>query len=184
MEKMTIKEATYKWVNEFNSYPRSMIETLMDADPNSWEEVTPPGRNDRVYCHSENEYGYIRAILDPDDEEEETDDYNDEEKAYEIELDNGKTIRAKAEDFDIPNYGYLPMWGTLWSFDDSSDIDWLSNHLQEMADCGFRVYYHEEWGYFFGIDGAGYSFYDEHWIPLYKARGLYWHTEEDDTKEE
>lgn len=114
MEKMTVKEATHKWVNEFNSYPRSMIETLMDADPNNWEEVTPPGRNDRVYCYDENEYGYIRTILDPDDEEEEeTDDYNDEEKTYEIELDNGKTIRAKAKDFDIPNYGYLPMWGTL-----------------------------------------------------------------------
>ena len=37
MEKMTINEATHKWVNEFNSYPRSMIETLMDAYPNRWE---------------------------------------------------------------------------------------------------------------------------------------------------
>ena len=33
-------------------------------------------------------------------------------------------------------------------------------------------------GYFFGIDGAGYSFYEEHWIPLYKARGLQWHKTE------
>lgn len=27
--------------------------------------------------------------------------------------------------------------------------------------------------------GAGYSFYTEHWIPLYKARGLKWHDKED-----
>lgn len=44
-----------------------------------------------------------------------------------------------------------------------------------MSDCGFRVYQHEEWGFFFGIDGAGYDFYSEHWIPLYKRRGLRWH---------
>lgn len=175
MEKMTVKEATHKWVNEFNSYPRSMIETLMDADPDSWEEVTPPGRNDRIYCYDENEYGTIIDTPDPNNEENET---------YEITLDNGKTIKTKSDNFYVRYDGVLPMWGTLWSFDDSSDIDWLSNHLQEMADCGFRVYYHEEWGYFFGIDGGGYSFYDEHWIPLYKIRGLLWHTEEEDTKEE
>ena len=46
-----------------------------------------------------------------------------------------------------------------------------------MSECGFRIYKHEEWGCFFGIDGAGYNFYDAHWIPLYKARGLKWHDE-------
>lgn len=44
-----------------------------------------------------------------------------------------------------------------------------------MSDCGFRIYKSEDYGYFFGIDGAGYSFYEEHWMPLYKARGLHWH---------
>lgn len=29
-----------------------------------------------------------------------------------------------------------------------------------------------------GIDGAGYDFYEAHWEPLYKARGLHWHSEE------
>ena len=28
------------------------------------------------------------------------------------------------------------------------------------------------------IDGAGYDFYESHWIPLYKARGLQWHETE------
>ena len=44
---------------------------------------------------------------------------------------------------------------------------------------GFRIYESEEFGYFFGIDGAGYNFYDSHWIPLYDARGLKWHREEE-----
>ena len=33
-------------------------------------------------------------------------------------------------------------------------------------------------GYIFGIDGAGYDFYEDHWIPLYKERGIQWHDKE------
>ncbi|MDR1630470.1 MAG: hypothetical protein LBS36_09705 [Oscillospiraceae bacterium] len=71
----------------------------------------------------------------------------------------------------------LPMWGSMWTFSDSADCWWLEDekHLQAMADCGFRIYEQEDFGYFFGIDGMGYDFYDAHWIPLYKARGLKWH---------
>ena len=68
------------------------------------------------------------------------------------------------------------MWGTMWQFSDSCDNWWLENHLNEMADCGFRIYESDEFGYFFGIDGAGYDFYEAHWIPLYNKRGLQWHT--------
>lgn len=73
----------------------------------------------------------------------------------------------------------LPIWGTLWAFDDSSDINWLETDegLSAMSDCGFRVFYHDDFGYFFGIDGAGYDFYKKHWIPLYLARGLHWHSD-------
>ena len=28
-----------------------------------------------------------------------------------------------------------------------------------------------------GIDGAGYDFYDAHWVPLYRLRGFTWHKE-------
>ena len=76
---------------------------------------------------------------------------------------------------------YLPMWGTMWSFGDSADDYWLEEEdgLELMAECGFRIYEQEDFGYLFGIDGAGYSFMDEHWIPLYKARGLRWHEKEE-----
>lgn len=79
-------------------------------------------------------------------------------------------------------YGTLPMWDTMWSFGDSIDNDWLNgefgvNGLKQMIDCGFRVYKSEDWGYVFGIDGAGYDFFEAHWIPLYDARGLKWHRE-------
>ena len=72
------------------------------------------------------------------------------------------------------------MWGTMWSFGDSCDDWWLEedNGIELMSQCGFRIYENEEFGYFFGIDGAGYDFYAEHWIQLYKARGLEWHETE------
>jgi len=76
----------------------------------------------------------------------------------------------------------LPIWGTMWAFGDNIDNDWIrgkfgQDGLQLMADCGFRIYESEDWGYIFGIDGCGYDFYEDHWIPLYKARGLRWHEE-------
>jgi hypothetical protein len=47
-----------------------------------------------------------------------------------------------------------------------------------MADLGFRIYQTEDFGVVFGIDGAGYDFYEAHFEPLYKLRGLCWHKKE------
>ena len=71
---------------------------------------------------------------------------------------------------------FLPLWGTMFSFEHPMDNEWLDDkkNLRKMADCGFRIYRQEDYGYIFGIDGAGYDFYEVHWIPLYKARGLRW----------
>lgn len=77
--------------------------------------------------------------------------------------------------------GFLPMWGTMWSFSEPMDDWWLEekNGLEAMARCGFRIYRQEDYGYIFGIDGAGYNFYEDHWIPLYKERGIQWHDTEE-----
>ena len=77
--------------------------------------------------------------------------------------------------------GFLPMWGTMWSFSEPLDDWWLEekNGLEAMARCGFRIYRQEDYGYIFGIDGAGYDFYEDHWIPLYKERGIQWHDTEE-----
>lgn len=83
-------------------------------------------------------------------------------------------------------YDMLPMWGTMWSFGNSTDADWLiwGDGINKMSKCGFRIFESEEFGYFFGIDGEGYDFYEAHWLPLYKARGLRWHdTETEDAGE-
>jgi len=66
----------------------------------------------------------------------------------------------------------MPIWDTMWSFINVRDKSWLTEEdgIKKMADCGFRIYYIKNYGYIFGIDGAGYNFFFEHWIPLYKTR--------------
>lgn len=49
--------------------------------------------------------------------------------------------------------------------------DFIRENLQKVADCGFRIYEHDDYGIYLGIDGGGYDFYEAHWIPLYKAAG-------------
>ncbi len=164
---MTIKEATMKWVNEFNAIPMGVVNKLMKADYDEIIEVTPPVIGDLVTLYETGEQGVI-------------DDYDG--SVYVIGLEDGSTVKAGQEDFEVSRDDYLPMWGTMWSFGDSIDEEWLDgeylgNHIREMAECGFRIYEQEDWGHIFGIDGAGYDFYDSHWIPLYKARGIKWHSE-------
>ena len=169
---MTINDATHEWVREFNAFPYGMIEKLMRNDPDEWYEVTKESVGDRVYCYDYNECGEIEA-------------YDMETEIYTVSLDNGKSVSVAEGDMELDHYERLPMWGTLWQFGDSADDYWLEelDGIRIMSQCGFRIYEHEEFGYFFGIDGAGYDFYEAHWIPLYKARGLKWHDESAELEE-
>lgn len=164
---MNINEAAHKFVSEFNAIPQDMIAFLMQHDIDSWREVTSVAVGDSVYHYGMQCGGEVRS-------------YDPETEMYDISLDNGDNVSATKNEFETEHYGFLPMWGTMWSFGDSCDEWWLSNGngIDMMSACGFRIYEHDEWGYFFGIDGAGYDFYEAHWIPLYKARGLRWHDEE------
>lgn len=78
------------------------------------------------------------------------------------------------EDF----FTQLPMWGYMWQFSDGCDHHWMEEEdgISVMSKLGFRIYEHREWGYFFGIDSAGHDFYDAYWTPLYKERGIQWHS--------
>lgn len=174
----TILEAAHAWVNEMDAIPQGMIAKLMACDPDEWMEVTAPAAGNSVYVFdipegcTTNE-GEIVNILSSDD--------TSDDVLYEIRLYDEIVIQVRGEDFEVQRDDVLPMWGTMWSFHDPCDNYWLNDmdSIRKMSECGFRVYEHEEWGYFFGIDGAGYDFYEAHWIPLYKARGLRWHKEQE-----
>ena len=169
----TIREATQAWVREFNAYPQGIIEMIKDhSSPWDFREITMPCKYDKVYIFETGEYGEITSICKND------------RYRIQIEGENKQGKLYHSSEFEVAKReGELPMWSTMWTFGDGIDDDWLSgqfgeNGLKLMSECGFRIYKHEEFGYFFGIDGAGYDFYESHWIPLYKARGLHWHNEE------
>lgn len=170
----TVSDATQEWIKEMDAIQQGMIAKLMKLDPDDWHEVTKPSRGDRVYVYeppeeSKEHYGAIENYLSEAD-------------VYLINLDDGTAVEVGEDDFEVDRDDYLPMWGTMWSFRDSADNWWLEEDdgIRIMSECGFRVYESEEFGYFFGIDGAGYSFYEAHWIPLYRKRGLQWHDVDED----
>ena len=167
----TIREAAEAWVNGFNAIPHDVVRKLQQVNEDDIWEITPPAVGDRVCLYGDWSNGEITETGCGEDED-----------LYRIELDNGEERLVVKDDFEVERYDHLPMWGTLWAFGDGIDNAWLDNEylgdgLTAMANCGFRIYESEDYGYIFGIDGAGYDFYEAHWIPLYKARGLHWHME-------
>lgn len=89
-------------------------------------------------------------------------------------IDNGLESYMITEESDYM-HGYPVAWGTMWTFRSLLDAEWALNNADILNQCGIVAYYTESLGVVFGIDGAGYDFYGEHWIPLYKKRGLKWH---------
>lgn len=169
---MTRLDAARDWVREFNAIRQEMLIPFLEDL--SLSEVTVPVVGDRVYYNEpvEEPHGAIT-------------EYDEDRNLYTIEFYDGQKAKLAPEDFEVERDGALPMWGTMWSFGDSCDDWWLEegDGIRIMSECGFRIYAHEEFGYFFGIDGCGYDFYEAHWLPLYNKRGLQWHDSRTDDPE-
>ena len=166
---MDIREAAELWVSrDMTRIPLGVVEKLLKAS--NYEdivEITPIATNFKVWSNEYQQNGEISKISEDDNGD----------LIATVDLDNGEQHDTAIEDLSAQYEDGLPMWSTMWAFDDPCDCDWLEDedNMRKMAECGFRIYESEDYGYIFGIDGCGYSFYDEHWIPLYKARGLRWH---------
>ena len=170
----TIKEACQLWVErDMNQVPMSVVEKLMRvSDYSDITEITPPAEYDHIGIFSGDYAGedgeIVRCVGDDE---------------YIVELDSSKypdPVTVFEDEFEVQRDDGLPMWGTMWEFKDMCDEQWLENNLQAVANCGFRIYESEDYGYLIGIDGAGYDFYEAHFLPLYKARGLHWHKEDNE----
>lgn len=89
------------------------------------------------------------------------------------------------EDYDVLDedlnmyYVNPPMWNTWFEPRDNLDYMWMEKHQREIAELGFTIIHNEDGFWGLGIDGAGYSFNDAHFTPLYKLRGFKWHDEEE-----
>lgn len=171
----TKDDAVHAFVRELNAFPTDMIRKLMEsggfADLDDWQEVTLPAAGDRVSLFdipegAVSDEGEIVSI--------------DRDGTYKIRMDDGAVVHVESGTFDVQHDDYLPMWGWMWQMSDPCDTHWMEEEdgVKVLSWLGFRIYHHEEWGYFFGIDGAGFDFYEAYWTPLYDARGLKWHDKE------
>jgi hypothetical protein len=165
-------DAVNAFVGEFNAIRQDIVRFLYNNDEDDeWMEVTLPSVGDRVYIYgsAESEEGEVISA-----------DYDND--SYTIRADSGETVKLSYSDGDffVCYDDDFPMWGYMWSFGNQLDEDWLEDGdgIKVMSGLGFRIYKSEEYGYFFGIDGAGFDFYEAYWIPLYNARGLKWHKSE------
>jgi hypothetical protein len=82
---------------------------------------------------------------------------------------------------------YGIMWGTMFLVNDPVDKRGIQALLQPVEDDEDELYGTDEVGntgisafeiegeLVLGINGAGYDFYEHHWIPLYEALGYAWH---------
>jgi len=75
------------------------------------------------------------------------------------------------------NIEHFPMWSTVWSCD-RFYIDSDYCNIDKLYELGIGVLETEDKYYLF-ICGCGYSFYNQHWIPLFKM--LNWIEEETET---
>ena len=133
-----LSDACYEWVQTFNAIPYGVIEKLLKLDVDDVIEITPPSKYDRVYIFGDEYEDQRGEIIQTQ--------YDNENDLYLIRLDDsGEEVVVSSNDFDVERESFLPMWGTLWTFSDGCDEEWangkyLGPHLQEMADCGFRIY--------------------------------------------
>ena len=166
-------DAVRAFVSELNAIRVDIISVLMKYEPDGWMELTMPAVGDRVCVDSVD-------IEDTTADEGEVVKADGENYKYKIKMDDGVVIDVSGDDFYVLYDDKLPMWGYLWQFSDPCDIEWIKNRdgVIVMSELGFRIYEHNEYGVFFGIDGAGFDFYEAYWTPLYDARGLKWHDKE------
>lgn len=149
---MNKNEAVSKMVNEFNCIPHDVAMLLYRE--NELEEVTTLPTNIVPNCSffldEDVCEGYLNNLSSNDDLFCEGCEICIEENTPE----------------DV-----LPMWGWLWEIKD--DL-----YIEDLSELGFRVYKSDLYeNLIVGIDGAGFSFMDHYWLPLYNLIGLKWHDE-------
>ncbi len=85
-----------------------------------------------------------------------------------IDYDN---LRLSGPEHGWPSCRTICHWTTDWNGDDA--------FVKAANAAGFHVYEAQDFeGYILAIDGGGYNFMNDHWIPLYLALGFEWHTRE------
>lgn len=154
----TIEDAAKFWINrDWSMIPNSLIERAFRDNQEDLNLIAGGAR--KSDCHDAD----VTRVDCSNDED------TDREFFYRCEECNEECETH----WQGPVHAWPAAWGTMFRPED--DQDWIRSHADEIADLGFMVYDSDETGVILGIDGAGYDFYADHWIPLYKLRGFEWH---------
>lgn len=163
---ITKKQAVEKMVDiDLNAIPQVLIEKAYfdNDDFESFRNITPLYKDQEVTYENES-----YNVFNPDFEGKViiTHDGIQMLEVYHYELE------------EVEYRPFLPMWSTMWQTSMMLS-HWIENNMEKVASLGFQIYECDDLdGYILGIDGAGYDFYTDHWIPLYDAQGLEWHNQE------
>lgn len=124
---LTIKDATERWVHEMNAIPMGMIEKMMEADIGDWREVTSPSVCNTVYVYD------LPDETDTLEHSGELQSYDEETDLWCVKLYDGTIVSVDVDNFEVEYDGVLPMWGTMWSFNDSADDWWLEEEMESKS---------------------------------------------------
>lgn len=86
-------------------------------------------------------------------------------ESYETEHIKGELLRnlTPLEEWDE----FTPMWGIMWRLDKKTER-WALDNIDKVSKIGLRMYVLTNGRILLGVDGAGYDFFEAHWVPLYK----------------
>ena len=164
--------STRDWVAlNVNSIPVSLVLTRAAIEAEEIEEIHPDNEPDEPSWNIEPGYDDSHASgiklyekPDPDAYEEDRgtrEEYEEDLRTWEK---HAKEVRAAWEAYEArEERGLEPMWSTFFHPEDAGIINVLQAACFE---SGFRLYDHKDLGLLLGVEGAGYSFYGAHWIPL------------------
>jgi hypothetical protein len=183
---MNKKEAVEQFVSRsFNNIPLSLLEraygnellekVIMPIEPKLEDfelesEDEPEFYEDEPQIETFNSIGeYNQAVEQFNQAKEE---YDDNMRKWQEYQDAYREYESKCED-------YYPMWGTIFECEDNWLGEEILNNIESVQNIGFIVMDDfDELNVCLGVAGAGYSFYDAHWTPLYDLLGLQWHDKE------
>lgn len=157
------------WTERRYSIPTNMMRDMIN-EMSEWQEVTSPLVGDRVVISPDLDdisdgIGYSKIVCD------------DNDGTYAVALKNGELLILEASDFEVVRDTTVPNFHKMWRLDSYTFREWLfdGDGVRIMTELGFRIYYHEEYGFWAGIEvGKGHNVIKDYWIPLYEMLGRTW----------
>lgn len=160
------EQARYFFNREFQGVSLSLVEKTWDD--NIHEMIVMPSGSVIIQEFFDNGIGDWDEMTEEFfGESKETLTEDEREEFFEWVEDTRKFDDYRYGDFQANHY---PMWSTVWNCDRFYiDSDYMD--IDKLYSMGIGVCQDVDGDYYLFIAGAGYDFYDAHWIPLFTKLG-------------